>query len=96
MTGGRGRLVAQALEQFHSAVVDGELTHDGSLVLTPHVLNARRRTTSGHLHIGKSHPDSPNKIDAAVAAVLAWQARLDALAKGVGTEKPASKKLYAF
>lgn len=96
MTGGRGRLVAQALEQFHSAVVDGELTHDGSLVLTRHVLNARRRTTSGHLHIGKSHPDSPNKIDAAVAAVLAWQARLDALAKGVGTEKPASKKLYAF
>jgi hypothetical protein len=40
------------------------------------------------VQIGKEHPDSPNKIDAAVAAVLAWQARLDAIAKGIGTQRP--------
>jgi hypothetical protein len=36
------------------------------------------------VQIGKEHPDSDRKIDAAVAMVLAWQARIDALAKGIG------------
>lgn len=87
MTGGRSILIARALEQFHSAVVDGEMTHDGSSTLSRHVLNARRRVNRNALHIGKEHPDSPRKIDAAVAAVLAWQARLDALAAGVPTTR---------
>ena len=38
---------------------------------------------SGYL-IYKAYPDSPDKIDAAYAAVMAWKARLDAVAKGVG------------
>lgn len=84
MTGGRSGIVVRALEQFHSAVVDGELTHDGSSALTRHVLNARRRPSRSGIQIAKAHPDSPLKIDAAVAAVLAWQARLDAVAGGVG------------
>src|SRR6266704_1910690 len=83
ITGGRAGKVVQALEEFHSAVVDCELTHDGSYALTRHVLNARRRTTTSGIQIAKEHPDSPRKIDAAVAAVLAWQARLEAVAKGV-------------
>ena len=84
MTGGRSGLIARALEQFHSAVLDGELSHDGSYVLTRHVLNARRKPTTSGLHIAKEHPDSARKIDAAVAAVLAYKARLDAVAAGVG------------
>lgn len=32
--------------------------------------------------VGKQHKDSSEKIDAAYAAMLAWQARLDPLAKG--------------
>lgn len=86
MTGGRAVQTVRALEQFHSAVVDGELTHDGSSTLMRHVLNARRRTSRSGLQIAKEHPDSPRKIDAAVAAVLAWTARLDALSAGVGRE----------
>lgn len=86
MAGGRSSLVVRALEQFHSAVVDGELTHDGSFALTRHVLNARRRAGRSGLQIAKEHPDSIRKIDAAVAAVLAWQARLDAVAAGVGRQ----------
>jgi hypothetical protein len=39
------------------------------------------------MQIAKAHPDSPAKIDAAVAAVLAWQCRLDAIAKGVTPEE---------
>lgn len=83
MTGGRSGLTVRALEQFHSAVVDGELTHDGSFALTRHILNARRRVSRSGIQIHKEHPDSPRKIDAAVAAVLAWQARLQAVAAGV-------------
>ncbi|MFH8926387.1 terminase [Streptomyces pristinaespiralis] len=84
MTGGRSGLIVRALEKFHSAVVDRELTHDGSSLLTRHILNARRRTkpSLSGLQIAKEHPDSSRKIDAAVAAVLAWQCRLDVLAKG--------------
>lgn len=87
MTGGRSHLVAKALDQFHTAVVEGEMTHSGSSVLTRHVLNARRKVRNGTLQIGKRHPDSEDKIDAAVAAVLAWQARVDALAKGIGSKR---------
>jgi hypothetical protein len=86
MTGNRSYLVVRAVEQFHNAVVDRELTHDGGLALTRHVLNARRRVGRSGLTIAKEHPDSRNKIDAAVAAVLAYQARLQALSKGEATK----------
>lgn len=76
--------VVRALELFHVAVLSGELTHDGSFALTRHVLNARRRPSRAGLQIAKEHPDSRRKIDAAIAATLAWQARLDALSKGLG------------
>ena len=82
MTGGRGTLIVRALEQFRSAVVDKDLGHDGSAALTRHVINARRRVSRSGIQISKEHPDSARKIDAAVAAVLAWQARLDAIAAG--------------
>jgi hypothetical protein len=87
MTGGRAVLIVRALEQFHTAVIERELTHDGSSPLTRHILNARRRTSRSGLQIMKEHPDSPRKIDAALAAVLAWQCRLDAVAKGLAEEE---------
>jgi phage terminase large subunit-like protein len=87
MTGGRANLIVRALEKFRSSVVDGELTHDGSSVMTRHILNARRRDSRSGVQIMKEHPDSPKKIDVAVAAVLAWQCRVDAMAKGLGKKK---------
>ncbi|MGW1998141.1 terminase [Embleya sp. NPDC001921] len=83
MTGGRSILIVRALEKFHSAVIERELTHDGSSVLARHALNARRRASRSGLQIAKEHPDSPRKIDAIVASVLAYQARLAAIAAGV-------------
>lgn len=79
---GRTSIVARALDEFHSAVVDGETTHDGSSELTRHVLNARRRPSRSGVQIAKEHPTSSRKIDAAIASVLAWQARLEAVAAG--------------
>lgn len=87
MTGGRAGAVVTALQQFHDAMLDQELSHDGASELTRHVLNAYRKNSRSGTQIGKEHPDSARKIDAAVAAVLAWQARLDALAAGVGRKK---------
>lgn len=81
----RPTTMVRALEQFHTAVLAGDMTHDGSFMLTRHVLNARRRSSRSGVQIAKEHPDSTRKIDAAVAAVLAWQARLDAVASPAKT-----------
>ncbi len=83
ISGGRNYLMVRALEQFESAVAGRELKHDGSRILTRHILNARRRVGRSGMQINKEHPDSPNKIDGAIASTLAWAARLDALAKNV-------------
>lgn len=82
MSGGRTGLVQIAVEQFYGAVVNNDVTHDNSAALTRHVLNTRRRVRSGKLSVAKRHDYSPHKIDALVAAVLAYQACLDAVAAG--------------
>jgi phage terminase large subunit-like protein len=75
--------VVKAAASFEEAVVNGDLSHDGSYRLTEHCLNARRVLVArAGIGVGKQHKDSSEKIDAAYAAMLAWQARLDALAKG--------------
>lgn len=91
MSGGVNRAkVTKSLEAFRGALIDKELVHSGDQVLTRHVLNARRRRNSAGYGIYKAYPDSPDKIDAAIAAVLAWQARLDALAAGAGAPPTAA------
>lgn len=82
MSGGRAVYIVRATDRLHNAVIDREMTHDGSHVLTRHMLNARRRVSRTGVQIAKEHPDSPRKIDAAVASILAWEARADAIAKG--------------
>ncbi|WP_336790441.1 hypothetical protein [Gordonia malaquae] len=82
---GKTSNVGHAVEAFHSAVVNGEVKHDGGPAIGRHILNARRRSTRTGYLIFKAYPDSPEKIDAAYAAVMAWKARLDALAAGLTT-----------
>jgi phage terminase large subunit-like protein len=77
--------VVAALKSLFDAIVMGEMTHDGSSALTRHVLAARMVHSRSGIQIAKEHPASDRKIDAAVAAVLAYQARLDAVAAGLGT-----------
>jgi len=89
----RPTVTVRALEQYHGAIVDGEMSHDGSDALTRHHLNARRRASQAGLQIAKEHPESSRKIDGAIAATLAWQARLAALAAGVGKVRTAPRRL---
>ena len=81
MTGGRSGLVQRAIEDVEGAIRNHDLGHAGDYDLTRHVLNAHRRLSHGKLALGKNSDYSDHKIDAAVAMVLAWQARLDALAR---------------
>lgn len=82
MTGQRSGKTVQALKSFKDAVLNQELTYDGALYLTSHLLNARMVPKGNGIQIEKKHPDSADKIDAAIAAVLAYNARLDAIAAG--------------
>jgi hypothetical protein len=86
MVGGRAIYTVRMLDEFHTAVLGQRLSHDGSFALTRHALNARRRSSRVGIQIAKDNPDSPRKIDAIVAAVLARKARQDAIAAGVGAE----------
>ncbi len=86
MTGGRGLQIVRVVEQFHNAVMDGELTHDGNLYLNRHILNARNKPTTSGMQIAKAFPDSADKIDAAIAAILAYEACIIARSKGIGVQ----------
>lgn len=92
----RPLVMVQALERFHSAVMNGDLSHDGGETLKTHILNARRRESRTGITIAKEHPKSDRKIDAAMAAVLAYECRADAVAKGFGSKRRKKIKAAAF
>lgn len=86
----RWRPVSYAVRAFTSALDAGELSHTGDDDLTRHIGNAVRRETNIRddedrplWSICKERPDSPKKMDAGMAAVLAFEARGDAVAAGV-------------
>jgi phage terminase large subunit-like protein len=60
-----------ATSRFYAAVVDRLLSHDGSSALARHVANAVLKEDSRGARLAKEHKDSPRRIDAAVAAVMA-------------------------
>ena len=91
MTGGRVTPTARAVSAYRGAVMRQECTYGGprAETLRRHAMNAVERPVQasladdGRLHtIGKSSRASRDCIDVAVAGVLSWQARLDALAGG--------------
>jgi hypothetical protein len=82
--------MAYALRAYNNAIATGDLSHDGNPALARHIGNACRhlltlRDDTGERlwTIYKERPDSPHKIDAAVAGCLSWQARNDAIASGL-------------
>lgn len=81
--GGSLKRMVLALERFREAVGEQALSHNGDPTLTRHILNARTRHSRAGLTISKEFPDSHRKIDAAMAAALAYEARNDCVAAGV-------------
>jgi phage terminase large subunit-like protein len=85
----RRKPMSYALESFDSSIAGGDLSHDGSSALIRHIGNSYRsdlpqRDEEGKVLwlIKKERHDSPHKIDLAMAAVLSWEARKDAIAAG--------------
>ena len=87
------RRMMTATERFRTDVASGELMHAGDETLDAHVLNAHISKARGGYWLAKARPSSAEKIDAAVAAVLAYEARADVLA---GQEEEVSRELLAF
>jgi phage terminase large subunit-like protein len=86
----RRKHMTYALECFDTAIKEGTLSHDGNDVLVRHVGNAHKRVLNEKDEQGKAlwliekeRPDSPQKIDLAMASVLANQARVDVIACGL-------------
>lgn len=81
--------MAYALRAYDNAIKAGELSHDGNRALAAHIGNACRHMLTLRDDQGvplwtiyKERPDSPHKIDLAMAACLSWEARRAALASG--------------
>jgi phage terminase large subunit-like protein len=86
----RSRMI-DAVERFRTDLVAGRLRHAPDELLTRHALNAQMREVRGGYWLAKPGATTADKIDAAVAAVLAWEARADVLAA-----KPKAGRLVTF
>ncbi|WP_229848836.1 terminase TerL endonuclease subunit [Streptomyces melanogenes] len=79
--------MVNAIERFRTAVTTKDLSHSDETKLTRHVLNAVAREVPQGVLIRKDSPKSKRKIDLAVCAILAFEARADAIADGRLTRK---------
>lgn len=87
----RPRQMAWAVRNWTEAVGAGDATNDGDPDFVRHVANARKQRLTvfddkrRQMHtFSKDRPDSPRKMDGAMAAVLSWEARGDAIAADAG------------
>lgn len=85
----RRKQMSYALEGFNTAITDGTLSHDGNPVVARHIANSYKHELPQRDEEGKrlwlirkERHDSPDKIDLAMASVLSWEARTDAVAAG--------------
>ncbi len=84
-------IMSAAIRAYQTAISTKALTHDGNESMARHVANAYRHelkqrdvdTGVPYFYIKKERPDSPNKIDCAMAGILSWDAYLDAVAAGM-------------
>ena len=70
-TGFRNRM-GPATDRLYAAVVDGAMTHNGDPVLSQHVAQTVATQTPVGAIVSKDKRNSPRKIDAAVAAIVAF------------------------
>ena len=95
----RHRPMAFAIQAYLTAIRSGQVKHDGNDALRSHLANACVSKLDGGrtvrddegqklFTIRKDRSNSPRKIDAAMAAILSWSARSDALAHGATTPTP--------
>lgn len=89
-----------AIRSYNEAIEQGELSHDGNPDLVRHVANAGRNNLNvtddeGLYKYRLAKITKDRKFDACMAAILSWQAMLDAKAKGltIVEEKQAPRRI---
>lgn len=80
-----------AIRAYQEAIANGEIAHSGDKDLIRHIGNAGRKEVNSTDEEGKrkfrlGKLAKHRKFDAAMAAILSWQARLDAIKKGASAE----------
>lgn len=97
----RPKQMAHAVRKHIEAVNSGDLTHDGDATFRTHIANAVKQPVGVYdddhrrmFVIKKDRPHSPLKMDAAVAAVIAWEAKGDCTA--AGATKPQQRAQLHF
>lgn len=94
----RPRQMTHAVRTFAEAIAAGDLSHDGDDTFARHVANASRRLVNVYddeqrqmFVIAKDRRGSPRKVDAAVAAVISWEAMRDERQGGSGGYRPPAR-----
>jgi hypothetical protein len=97
----RPRQIAYAVRAYEDAMSAGDVSLADDADFLRHLKQARRQKLNVYddqhrqLHtLNKDRPDSPRKIDAAMAAVLSWEARGDCVA--AGATKPVVYRTAGF
>ena len=90
----RNRPMSYALRAYRGAMQSGDVRNDGDKAMAAHIGNAQRHDLREVDERGKplwvirkERPDSPKKIDLAMAGCLSWEARGDALRSGAKPRK---------
>jgi phage terminase large subunit-like protein len=82
--------MSYAIKAFNNALYSGEILNDGNKNYKRHLGNAVKKILKIRDENGvplwtiyKERPDSVHKIDMAMAGILSWEARSDAISSGV-------------
>ena len=94
----RGNLerIARGHESLVAMVQDAKIHHNGDKVLQIHVGNTKRARNRFGLTFRKEHPESPRKVDAWAATLLAFIALTDLAESGKKAKPVYNRRLHQF
>lgn len=90
----RPRQMYAALERFAVDLAADRIAHDGCPLTNENMANARKKARGGDRY-GLEKPNDHQKIDIAMAAVLAHEAAADARAAG-WSDEPTDTRVFCF
>ena len=93
---GNAERIARGNEALVAMVQDKRIFHNGDKGLRVHVLNTKRRRNQYGLTFGKEHAESPRKVDAYAATLLAFIAMTDLAESGKKAKPVYTRRLHQF
>lgn len=93
MRGSQSRLTS-AHERLMESIFNMKITHDGDPRLTKHVLNARRRENRYGVSFSKESRESPKKVDAYAALMLAHEAAVEYRINGKNQKRHGNRGFF--